>query len=145
MRWSPHVTVAAVIMQDDRFLMVHENINGKSVINQPAGHLENNETLCQAVIRETMEETCWHFEPAFLLGVYQWSNQEQEMFIRYCFTGHITDKNPEQVRDPVIQDVVWHSQEELQNSAHLRSPLVLQCINDYYSGKRYNLDVLKSI
>ena len=65
-QWHPHVTVASLATRDGRYLLVQETYNGKSVINQPAGHLEKDETLLQAVVRETLEETGWNFVPKFL-------------------------------------------------------------------------------
>ena len=59
MIWKPRVTVAALIENEGRFLLVQELISGRSVYNQPAGHLEDGETLIEAVIRETREETAW--------------------------------------------------------------------------------------
>ena len=76
MIWKPHVTVAALIESDGRFLMVEERIAGESVYNQPAGHLEDSETLTEAVIRETCEETAWHFEPQSVTGIYRWRHPE---------------------------------------------------------------------
>ncbi len=86
MRWNPDVTVAAVVMRDGRFLVVEERIAGRLVLNQPAGHLEEHETLLEAVIRETREETAWRFEPRALVGIYLWRNPvDGRGFLRFAF------------------------------------------------------------
>src|SRR3569832_1835751 len=72
MIWAPHVTVAAVVEQDGRYLLVEEHSTAGVVYNQPAGHVEPGESLIEAAIRETREETAWHFRPTALLGVYRW-------------------------------------------------------------------------
>ena len=51
--WQPDVTVAAVVVADGRLLMVEESVGGRLVLNQPAGHLEPDETLVDAALRET--------------------------------------------------------------------------------------------
>ncbi len=55
--FKPHVTVACVVHAEGKFLVVEETINGKALWNQPAGHLEANETLVEAAARELWEET----------------------------------------------------------------------------------------
>ena len=88
MQWKPNVTVAAVAMRDGRFLVVEENSNGRIVINQPAGHLEKDETLMDAVRREVMEETAWKFEPEYIVGLYMYTNHREEItYLRVCFAG----------------------------------------------------------
>ncbi|HCX26860.1 MAG TPA: hypothetical protein DHT34_03930, partial [Cellvibrionales bacterium] len=68
--FNPHVTVAAVIERDGRFLMVEEySSEGRAVINQPAGHLEADENLIEAAVRETLEETRWNIEITGLLNM----------------------------------------------------------------------------
>ena len=147
MSWNPHVTVAAVIEKDKYFLFVEEKVAGRHVINQPAGHLEDNETLLDAVIRETYEETAWHFTPTELIGVYQWQHpQNKQTFIRFCFTGKLDAHDPHAKLDPDILDTLWLSYEDLlQNKSKHRSPLVLTCVNDYLAGKRYDLNMLQHI
>ena len=55
--FKPHVTVACVVHAEGKFLVVEETINGKALWNQPAGHLEADETLVEAAARELWEET----------------------------------------------------------------------------------------
>ena len=147
MRWSPHITVAAVLERDDRFLLVQEKITGQSVINQPAGHLEENETLLQATCREVLEETGWHYVPRSLVGIYHWkSPADAQTFLRFCFTGELLEQDLRQELDPVIQQVLWLAQGDIQaREAELRSPLVKKCINDYLAGTRIDLSVLNHI
>ncbi|WNV05802.1 NUDIX hydrolase [Candidatus Methylospira mobilis] len=142
----PRVTVAAIIERQGLFLMVEErNAAGELVINQPAGHVEMNESLVEAVIRETLEETAWHFIPEFLVGVYLWKHPRADTsFLRVCFAGRAADHDPARALDDGIEQAVWLSHAALlERSARLRSPLVLDTISDYLSGERYPLSVLK--
>lgn len=146
MIWKPRTTVAAVIEQNNRFLLVEEDINGKMTLNQPAGHLEPNESLVEAVIRETQEETAWQFQPDALVGIYRWVHPTKgDTYIRYCFCGNVTQHNPEQELDSDIHQAVWLSLDEIRarQDAH-RSPLVMECFDDYLAGHRYSLDLLRN-
>src|SRR3954469_23085610 len=114
MRWNPDVTVAAVVERDGRYLMVEERIAGRLVLNQPAGHLEKGETLIDAVIRETREETAWRFTPAALVGIYLWRNPENDRtFLRFAFCGSVDDHRAEQPLDTGIVRAAWLTHEQL--------------------------------
>lgn len=146
MRWQPHVTVAAIIEQDGKFLIVEEVIQGETRYNQPAGHWEQNESLIEAVIRETREETAWDFEPTHLLGIYHWSKDSDLTYLRFAFTGNLIKHHPHQALDTGITRAYWASLEEInQTQAQHRSPQVLYCIHDYYNGKRFPLDCLVNV
>lgn len=142
--WKPHVTVAAVIVRENKFLMVEEPIDGLIFFNQPAGHLEDKETLTQAIIREVREETAWGFTPESLLGFYQWRNPDKNIsYLRTTFVGSVHDHDPEQPLYDNIINASWKTLDELQRSSvRLRSPLVLACIHDYLAGHRYPLEIL---
>lgn len=145
MVWKPHVTVAAVIQDNDRFLFVEEMVNGEIVINQPAGHLDDNESLINAVIRETREETAYEFVPEYITGVYQWRHHVNgETFLRVAFTGHTLKHHIEEQLDEGIIRAIWLSPAEL-GEKNLRSPMVTHCIDDYIAGKRYPLDILHDL
>lgn len=146
MSWPLHVTVAAVVERNGRFLLVQESVGGRSVINQPAGHLEQHESLTDAVIRETLEETAWHFEPNALVGIYRWMHPRGDTFLRFCFTGNLLQEDEDRVLDHGIEQVVWLDRETLQQCVQqLRSPLVLQCIDDYQAGRRIDLSAIKDV
>ncbi|MDH5179361.1 MAG: NUDIX hydrolase [Gammaproteobacteria bacterium] len=138
-----HVTVAAIAVNEDRFLMVHESIQGKSVYNQPAGHLEENESLPEAVVRECLEETAWLVKPAYITGIYQWTHPvNQQTFLRVCYFVEQYEKHDRPLDKEIIA-AVWFTRDELvQEQANLRSPLVLRCIDDYLAGRRYPLDLI---
>jgi NADH pyrophosphatase NudC (nudix superfamily) len=147
MIWKPEVTVAAIIEKENHFLIVEELVEGKTVYNQPAGHLEDGETLFDATIRETLEETAWHFLPTAISGIYQWRHPDNGItFMRVCFTGDATKHDPTMTLDTGILGAKWMSREELaQNASRLRSPMVLQGIDDYLAGQRFPLTLIKEI
>ena len=147
MTWTPHTTVAAVIEKDGKFLIVEEESEGKIVYNQPAGHLDENETLIEAVIPETLEETAWHFRPESLTGVYQYKSPENgTTYIRFCFSGQCNQHEPDRKLDDGIVRAIWMSYEELLSEKDkLRSPMVLQCIDDFLDGKRYPLRLITQL
>lgn len=143
----PHITVAALIEQDNRFLMVEEQSANGEVINQPAGHLENGETLIDAVKRETLEETAWTFEPDAIVGLHLWHHPATTAsFLRISFSGRCLRHDPNRTLDSGILRTLWLSKEELATQqSRLRSPLVLRCINDYLDGEHYPLSLIKSL
>lgn len=143
MIWAPRVTVAAVIERDHRFLMVEELHEGRRVYNQPAGHLEPGESLVDAVIRETREETGWRLRPTAIIGIYRWIYTKKNItFLRICYTGVAEDHDPDQPLDKGILQAPWLTLDELQRAAsQLRSPLVMRCIDDYSTGRRYPLEL----
>ncbi len=146
MIWKPHATVAAIVEKDDRFLMVEEDVEGEIVYNQPAGHLDPNENLIDAVIRETREETAWLFKPEALVGIYLWQQPGTERtFLRFAFVGQCSDHQQDQALDEGILRALWMSKDELLQSGKLRSPMVIKNIDDYVAGKRYPLDVLSTV
>ncbi len=141
------MTVAAMIENEGRFLLVQQNVSGQSVFNPPAGHLEDNETLVEAVIRETLEETAWHFQPESVTGIYRWRHPEkQKTFMRVTFAGKGLYHNPEYQLDSCIERTVWLTQDEIRSKGKLlRSPMVLRSIEDYLSGVSYPLTLLTDI
>jgi 8-oxo-dGTP pyrophosphatase MutT (NUDIX family) len=143
-QFKPNATVAAIIEQNGQFLLVEESTDRGNRFNQPAGHLEDNETLTQAVIRETLEESAYDFTPEALLGVYLWKHQHNDTsYLRFAFIGKVSTHYPAQALDTGIVRAVWMGIDEIREKAHLlRSPQVLTCIEDYLAGKRYPLDVL---
>ena len=145
--WKPHATVAAVIERDGRYLMVEELIRGQLVYNQPAGHLDPNESIVDAAIRETKEETAWDFKPEYISGIYRWDQPETgRCFLRFSFVGSCDKHDTEQALDDGIVRAVWLSREELASQPEkLRSPMVLTCIDDYLAGNKYPLELLTDI
>ena len=147
MAFRPDVTVAAIIERDGRFLVVEERAARRIVINQPAGHLERGESLVEAVVRETLEETAYALVPEALTGIYLWHHPAVDRtFLRVAFTGAVT--GPDQARrlDRVIVRTAWMTREQLAARPNaLRSPLVLRCIDDYLAGRRHPLSLLSAI
>jgi 8-oxo-dGTP pyrophosphatase MutT (NUDIX family) len=141
---TPDITVAAVTETDGRFLVVEERINRCLVFNQPAGHVEQGETLLAAVVREVREETAWGFHPDALIGVYLWRNPTSgRSYMRFAFTGKVKDHDAAQPLDRGIVGTHWLSRNDLlEREPRLRSPLVLRCIEDYLEGIRLSLDLV---
>ena len=144
MQWKPNVTVAAIAEENGRFLLVEEDADNHIVFNQPAGHLEKNETLIDAIKREVREETAWKFDPEFLVGVYLYPNPHIDIvYLRFCFAGKCIQHDPALGLDKGIIRPVWMTKSEIEkNQGRMRSPMVLTCINDYLSGRRYPLELL---
>lgn len=138
------VTVAAVVERDGRFLMVEERACGRIVFNQPAGHLEPHESLIDAVVRETREETGHRFAPHHVLGIYLWQSEETgTSFLRVTFFGAVDAPVGTPQLDEGIIAAHWMTRNQLlSRSEQLRSPLVLRCIDDYRAGARFPLDCL---
>src|SRR5262245_17759960 len=140
--WKPSVTVAAVIERDGKFLLVEEMIDGRKVINQPAGHLDPGESLAAACAREVLEETAHRFEPTALVGIYRWVYEPENVtFLRFCFKGTLLGEEKGRKLDKEITAARWLTLAELKASAARRSPLVLKCVEDYLEGKSYPLDL----
>ena len=134
---QPDITVAAIVVRDGRFLVVEERIGGRDVLNQPAGHLERGETLLQAVVRETLEETAWTLAPRSLLGAYLWQPpRASRPTMRFAFVGEVSGHDPSRELDHPVLAAHWMSRAELEAQAQrLRSPLVLRCIDDFLAGR----------
>lgn len=144
-RWRPSVTVAAVIERGGKFLFVEELANGLRVLNQPAGHLDPDESLLQAVVRETLEETAHRITPTALLGVYRWrfDRQEEVTFLRFAFLGRVDGVDEGRKLDKEIIAAVWLTPGELAaRRAEHRSPLVQQCVDDCLTGRSFPLELL---
>ena len=144
MIWKPNVTVAAVIEQGGKFLLVEEHTSHGLLFNQPAGHLEPDESLVAGVAREALEESACQFEAQYLIGIYRWhSFAADTTYLRFAFSGRMLAHYPEQALDEDIVRAVWMAEEEVRSShTRHRSPLVLRCVEDYLAGKRYPLDIL---
>lgn len=145
--WQPDVTVAAICEKDGRFLIVEERSksSGEIVLNQPAGHIEDGEAIVEAAKREMLEETCCHFTPSSLTGLYRLRTAQQKTYIRYTFCGDASEVDSTVKRDSDIIDTHWLSLVELEAKKNLRSDLVLRSIHDYLAGNRYPLDILKEL
>ena len=144
MIWRPSVTVAAVIEREGRFLLVEEDVYGRRVLNQPAGHLDPGESLVSACAREVLEETAHRFEPTGLIGIYRWHYAAKDVtFLRFCFRGKVQRAEPERGLDKEIVALHWLTHKELAaRRAEHRSPLVQKCVEDYLAGRHFPLDVL---
>lgn len=143
--WLPHVTVAAIVERDGRFLVVEEHTAAGLRLNQPAGHLEAGETLLEAVIRETLEETAHPFTPEALVGMYMTHFERPDSdgvtYLRFTYCGAGGEPEAERALDPDIVRTLWMSADELRACPERhRTPLVMQCIDDYLAGRRFPLD-----
>ncbi len=142
-QWKPNVTVAAVVERDGAFLLVEEQTDEGVRYNQPAGHLEDGESLLEAVVRETLEESARDFRPTALVGVYQHRKPGSPVtYLRFAFTGDISEPQDRPL-DAGILRALWMPAAEIRTCRELhRSPLLLQCVEDYLAGRRYPLQLL---
>lgn len=149
-RWSPSVTVAAIIEHQGRYLLIEEHTPEGLRLNNPAGHLDAGESLLQAVVRETLEETACPFTPQALVGVYlsrfeRPATGEEVSYLRFAFSGSVAAPLPGRALDTGIVRTLWLTPDELQaQAARHRSPLVAQCIADHQAGRAFPLDLLHS-
>jgi 8-oxo-dGTP pyrophosphatase MutT (NUDIX family) len=138
------VTAAAVIERDGRFLLVEERVDGKLVLNQPAGHLDPGESLPEAASRETLEETGYRFVPSHLVGIYHWQTESGTTYVRFTFGGEATAPTGPVQLDHGIVAVHWLTRAQmLARERELRGPMVLRCVDDHLAGKRHSLDVVR--
>ena len=164
--WRPSVTVAAIVERDGRFLLVEEESDGRLVLNQPAGHLEEGESLVEACAREALEETAHRFRPTALVGIYRWvylpgqakqrrgsapsSTPDDGLepgttFFRFAFAGTVEGVEEGRALDSEIRALHWMTPDEIRTrAADHRSPLLQQCVDDYVAGRRFPIDVLSA-
>jgi 8-oxo-dGTP pyrophosphatase MutT (NUDIX family) len=142
--WRPHVTVACVVTDGRRYLMVEEEVAGRLAYNQPAGHLEDDESLVDAAVRETLEETGWTVALQHLIGVQQWRSTEHgDAVIRFSFAAQAISHDPARVLDTGIHRALWLTRAEIAALGdRLRSPLVLLSIDAWLAGQRLPLSSL---
>ena len=144
--WQPDVTVATVVVRDGRLLMVEERAQGKLVFNQPAGHLEPDESLSEAALRETREETGWEVKLTAFIGAYQWKAENDRHYLRFAFAAEPLSHDTARELDEGIVQALWMTPTELQEQqARHRSPLVWQVVQDYLAGRRSPLSMLQQI
>lgn len=145
---KPHVTVAAVIEHQSQFLLVEEETSQGIRYNQPAGHVEQHESLIAAVIRETLEETAYHFLPEAVLGLYQWTSSfiPNVCYLRVAFIGRIQEPRLHQALDKGIIRAEWFDLDTIRAlQPQHRSPQVMACIEDYLAGQRFSLSLINSL
>lgn len=154
LRWKPSVTVAAVIERDGRFLLVEEHTPEGLRLNNPAGHLDPGESPAEGCARETLEETAHHFRPTALVGVYLSRFQrpgpragsiEDITYLRFAFCGELGQAQAGRALDTGIVRTLWMSPDEIRASwERHRSPLLLQCMEDYLAGQRFALEMVRT-
>ena len=146
MSWIPHITVASVVEEDKKYLLVEEYVHDLVVLNQPAGHLEENETIVEACAREVLEETAYKVRVDYLIGIYQERERNSlDMWLRFCFKCTVENEIIDRKLDKNIIRKVWLNKDDIVNPRYnLRSNMVLKCINDYESGQRYPNEVIQS-
>jgi 8-oxo-dGTP pyrophosphatase MutT (NUDIX family) len=142
--WKPNVTVAAIVEREGRFLLVEEETDDGLMLNQPAGHLEANESLFEGAARETLEETAYEFTPEYLVGIYHWRHPGRNAtFLRFAFAGILGTHHSGRALDTGIVRALWLTADEVRacRDRH-RSPMVVRCMDDYQRGARAPLDLV---
>jgi 8-oxo-dGTP pyrophosphatase MutT (NUDIX family) len=147
MSWYPHTTVATVVEDNGRFLMVEENADGEVVFNQPAGHLEAGESLIEAARRETLEETGWEVVVEKFLGLYHYTSPANQIcYVRSCFIARPLQQDESRQLDAEILQTHWLTIDEIRRLGHrLRSPVVLRVLDDYLQGIAYPLSLVNTL
>ena len=145
MTWLPHITVATIVEDNGKFLMVEELKGGRAVLNQPAGHLDPNETLTEAAVRETLEETGWDVEATGIVGIYLYTAPSNGVtYQRVCFIAKALRHHPEYQLDEGILRARWLTRDELMAVRDdWRSELIIRCIDDYLAGQRHSLELIR--
>lgn len=147
-RWKPSVTVAAIVEQNGKYLLIEEHTPEGLRLNNPAGHLDPGESPAEGCARETLEETTHRFTPTALVGVYlarfqRSATGEDITYLRFAFCGDLGDVVPGRTLDHGIVRTLWMTPDEVRASAaQHRSPLVLRCMEDHLAGRRYPLEVV---
>jgi 8-oxo-dGTP pyrophosphatase MutT (NUDIX family) len=143
--WQPHITVATIIERDGRFLLVEELKGGKAVLNQPAGHLDPNESLLEAAVRETLEETGWDVELTGIVGIYLYTAPSNGVtYQRVCFAAKALQHHPERELDEGIIGAPWLTRDEIVEQQHRwRSELLLRCVDDFLDGPLHSLSLIR--
>lgn len=140
--WQPDVTVATVVVRDGRLLLVEEHAGGRLVLNQPAGHLEPDESLQQAALRETLEETGWTVRLTGFVGAYQWTSPKGRHYLRFAFCAEPVQHDAGRTLDDGIVRALWLTPSELQAAGERhRSPLVWKTAADWLAGCRHPLEL----
>ncbi|MEE4371847.1 NUDIX hydrolase [Pseudomonas viridiflava] len=145
MDWQAHVTVATIVEDQGRFLFVEEIKGGRKVLNQPAGHLDPNESLQRAAVRETLEETGWDVELTSVVGIYLYTAPSNGVtYQRICFAAKALRHHPDYTLDDGIVGPIWLTRDQLLGEQdRWRSELVLRCVDDYLNAERFSLDLLR--
>ena len=149
-RWTPNCTVATLVHNAGKFLLVEEydklSATDSPVLNQPAGHIEANESLVEAAVRETLEETGWVVEVEAYLGLYINVAPDGVTYHRHCFIARPISELPDAELDEGILAAHWLTLEELdaaEAAGRFRSPMVRPCFDDYLAGKSYPLTLIQ--
>ena len=144
--FRPDVTVATVVVRDGKLLFVEERVRGELVLNQPAGHLEAGESLLDAAVRETLEETGWDVRLRHFIGLYRWDAPDATAYIRVAFAAEPLQHHPERALDLGIERALWLTPGELRAAGpRLRSPLVATVAEDWLAGTRLPLSAVRSL
>ena len=145
--WQPDVTVATVVARDGQLLVVEERVSGRLVLNQPAGHLEPDESLAEAALRETREETGWDVRLTAFVGAYQWKAPETgRHYLRFAFAAEPLRHDPTRRLDEGIVQAFWVPPSELLSMRERhRSPLVARVVEDFLAGRRHPLELAQQL
>ena len=142
----PRITVATVVARGDQLLFVEEESTDGLVLNQPAGHLEPGESLLEAAVRETLEESAWSVRPTHLIGIYQWQAPHGREYVRVGFAAQPLHHHPERELDAGIRRALWLTPAGMRaERERLRSPMVDRLVEDWLAGARYPLAMARAI
>lgn len=145
---AARVTVATLVARNGALLFIEEEsfAGGELVLNQPAGHLDPGESLIEAAVRETLEESAWTVRPTHLIGIYQWRAPDGNEFVRFGFAAEPLTHHPERTLDVGIHRALWLTPSQMRaQQARLRSPMVEALVDDWLAGVRYPLHMARLV
>lgn len=129
------VVVGCLLKQDGKYLLVQENQpSARGLWNLPAGHVDKNEELEAAAIRETKEETGLEVQLIEQVGLY---HEKAAKSVKHVFSAEIIGGELKSQEDEIL-DVKWLTFDEITrlNDDHkIRAPWVWASIQkDYHSS-----------
>ena len=147
LRTDCKITACAAIVESDHVLLVQQGRGpsaGKWTL--PGGRLDAGETLAEAAVRETLEETGLHVEIDGLVGVYSYQGRSGRECARFCFSTKVVGGRP-RFDGREIRDRRWFRFDQLPlvHETLLWKPQVLRpMLRAIERGRRLPLELLRN-
>lgn len=133
------LTNMCMIYDGDRVLVQDKKDDNWGGITFPGGHVENGESLTDAVIREVYEETGLIVSELQLCGIKNWFNNDGS---RYMVIFYKTDKFSGEIKSSEEGEVFWTTVDEMKkmNLAEGMDMMLELFINDNLSEMCFEKD-----